>query len=266
MNLLNRLLYNKLYNEEGGEAPAGGGGEAVATGEAHIDTNGGTFSGRENGNGVELFAGKYKSVEELEKGYKESVSMGTKNTEKMNSMSEKLKGFSGSPEGDYEFDGDNGYTDGVMSAIGEWGKDQGMSQEAYSTLLSKVGEAEAINREEHQTREMGLLGKDAQIRIDNTNDKLKAIFGEDLAAQYQGIGTSAAGVEALEQLVLRFGDNTTNPDGGDFVGETPITQDELGEMMNKKDSAGTPMMQASPEYAKSVYAKIDKYNKQRGIS
>jgi len=276
MNLLNRILYSKLYSEEsGGEAAAGGGGEVLDGGadgnggevnNATADA-GGTIDGGANGDGVELFAGKYKTVDELVKGYTESVAMSTKSAESMNSMSEKLKGFAGAPEGDYELGKDTvAFNESVMSELGTWGKEQGLSQDAYSDLISKVQAADAAHVEKFNAEQMEILGKDAQVRIDNTNDKLEVIFGSEMAEIFKDVGTSAEGVEALEYLVSRFGENKSNPDGGDFTGEEAITQDELGELMNKKDSAGTPMMQASPAYAKKVYAKIEQYNKQHGIS
>ncbi len=266
MRLLNRLLYSKLYSEEtGGEVEGGGAAQADATNDDLSNDNGGDIlHGGDNGDGVELLAGKYKTVEELEKGYKESVSMGTKNTEKMNDMTEKLKGFAGAPEGDYDA-GDATYSEAVMTELQTWGKDNGLSQDAFSSLVSAVHGADVANAEASRAAEMNKLGKDAQVRIDNVNDKLLAIFGEDLAAQYQGIGRDAAGVEALEQLVGKFSESTANPDGAGFIGVETITQDKLSELMNARDSAGMIKMQTSPEYAKSVYATIDKYNKQRGI-
>ena len=276
MNILNSLLYSKLYSEEGGEAPTGGEGDAHAAGGGENNEGGDPttndngehiIKGGENGDGVELLAGKYKTPEELEKGYKEAVTMHTKTAEKAKAMEDKLKGFAGAPEGDYDgIEGFEGYSSPVMDALGSWGKDQGLTQEGYSELLTTIRSAEAENAKAHQEAEMGKLGSDAQIRIDNTNAKLTAIFGEDLAAQYQNIGTSADGVMALEALVAKFGEGKVNPDSGDFVGEDPISQDDLSTAMNKKDSAGMPLMQTSPEYAKQVYAQIEKYNKQHGVS
>ena len=270
MNILNRLLYSKLYSKEGGEAPTGGEGEAAAapeSGEGQVNQSGEqVLNGGENGDGVELLAGKFKTPQELEKGYKEAVSMHTKTVEKSKAMEEKLKDFAGAPEGDYEaVKGTEGYAAPVMDALSSWGKEQGLTQAGYTSLLETIGAAEQANVQANMDAEMKKLGSDAQIRIDNTNAKLNAIFGEELATQYQNIGTSADGVMALEALVAKFSEGTVNPDAGDFVGETAITQDELSAAMNKKDSADMPLMQTSPEYAKEVYIMIEKYNKQQGI-
>jgi len=263
MNILNKLLYSKLYSEEGGEAPAGGSG-----GENPADINGGSqiLDGGADGSGGEtnLLAGKFKSADELEKGYTEAVSMSTKKSEQLNDLQDKLKGFAGAPEGDYEVvEGFDGYSEPVMNSIAEWGKENGLSQEAYNSLLSSVSAAEAANVEAYQQAEMAAIGKDAQIRIDNANDKLNVIFGEDTAAMIQNIGSSAAGFSAVEAILEKLGESTVNPDGS-AAGATVITQQEIGELLNAKTEGGAPKMNI-PEYAASVNATIEKFNKQQGI-
>lgn len=276
------MLINKyiLREEEGGgEAATGGGspesgtvldggdsGSGTGAPAAPTDAGEQVLDGGEKGTGAELFAGKYKSVEELEKGYKESVSMTTKNTEKMNEMSEKLKGFSGAPEGDYETpEGEAVYNESAMGAVAEWGKKNGLSQESYGDLVSTVYAAQNAEADKVRTAEMEKLGKDADARIQNTTDSLNAIFGEELAGKFLYIGQDAEGVEALEQLVTRFSDGTVNPDGAGFTGEAKITQQDLDEAMHKKDSSGMMLMQTDNEYAASVYKKMEKFNKQRGM-
>jgi len=256
-----RNKYVFMDEANAGEGGAGGGGGA---------DDGGVLDGGDNGSGgVEFgadgykYAGKYATPQELETGYKESVSM---HTQKMSEMGDKLKAFVGAPEGDYEsVDGTDGYSDPVMKSIQEWGKDNGLSQDAYGSLLKTVRDADAANLETFKADQMKLLGKDADQRITNINDKWAARFGADSLDLMNGMGQTAAQIEFFESILESTSEGRVNPDGSDAGGQMKITQTQIDEMMHKEDSAGMMKMQTDPSYAKEVYSAIEKFNKQQGI-
>jgi hypothetical protein len=243
----------------GGAAPDGGNGEGAML-NGGSDGNGGVAFGEDG----YKYAGKYESVQDLEKGYEESVSMHTK---KMAEMGEKLKGFVGAPEEGYELPaGANEYSEPVMNVINEWGKKNGLSQEAYSELLQEVAKAEAKNLESFKIAEMEKLGENAQARIDNINDKWAATFGAESLEVMNNMATSAEGVKFFEAILAQTSPSTVNPDGGNANYGNVITDEELDAAMFAKDSAGMLKMQTDPEYKKKVDAMTIKYNKQRGIA
>lgn len=113
---------------------------------------------------------------------------------------------------------------------------------------------------------MEILGKDAQIRIKNVNDKWAATFGADALGWMNEKAQSAADVEMFESILASQSGSQVNPDGGGYVGDVTITDAQLDEAMFAKDGQGNLKMLADPEYKKMVDSMTSKYNKQRGIA
>lgn len=228
-----------------------------------VQVGGGSGDSVEFGADGYKYADKYDTPQALEVGYKESVSHHTK---KMSEMNEKLKGFAGSPEnGEYTIAEEaTAYSQPVMDSISNWGIENGLSQDAYNSLLSSVAKAESENLEAYKTEQMGLLGKNAQSRVDNINDKWSARFGDDALEWMNTKALSAQDVEMFESILAQGDASTVNPDGTKPMGEVMITQGQLSEAMFKKDSAGMNKMQTDPEYKRYVDEMTVKYNKQQG--
>lgn len=262
-----------ILMEEAGDGSQGSSGGAAAAPDAANGT-GATLDGGQDGQGGDIvafgaegykYAGKYESPEALEKGYSESVTM---HTTKMAEMNDKLKGFVGSPEtGEYVIpEGANAYSAPVMESLSKWGAEQGLSQDAYDSLLGSIAQAEAANLEAYKSEQMGLLGHNYEARIQNANDKWTAKYGAEATEWMNSKAMSAQDVEMFESILADGGSSTVNPDGGAPQGEVMITQTQLSEAMYKKDSAGMNLMQTDPEYKRLVDDMTRKYNKQRGIS
>lgn len=258
---------------DGTGAAGGGSGDGAAAPDAANGT-GQILDGGQNGEGGNIvefgadgyqYAGKYESPQALEEGYKESVAHHTK---KMGEMNDKLKGFVGAPEtGEYVVpEGANAYSAPVMESLSKWGAEQGLSQEAYDSLLGSIAAAEVANLEAYKTEQNGLLGHNAEARIQNVNDKWTAKYGEDATEWMNSKAMSAQDVEMFESILANGVASTVNPDGGQPQGEVMITQTQLSEAMFKKDSAGMILMQTDPAYKKLVDDMTTKYNKQRGIA
>jgi len=152
-----------------------------------------------------------------------------------------------------------------MDAMSSWGKENGLSQEAYGDLIGKVAAAEIENQKAYDSEQLQLLGKDAQIRITNINDKWAATFGSEALGWMNDKARSAADVEMFESILASQGSSSVNPDGGGYVGEVAITDAQLDEAMFAKDGTGNLKMLADPEYKAMVDNMTTKYNKQRGI-
>lgn len=265
-----------LMNEaDAGEGEGGAGGTATppaADGGEGTPPSGTVLDGGENGEGGNThkvgdpdyqYAGKYKSVEDLENGYKEMTSLHTK---KMNELNEKLKGFTGSPE-EYTLPEDAPkFNDNIMDSLQEWGKENGLSQEAYEDLVSKAYEAEVAKLEAQKSEEMAKLGKDPEARIENLNDKWAATFGEEAVEWMNGKALTAADVEMFESILSANSPSGVHQNGKANVGQVAITDEQLTNAMMAKDSAGMMKMQTNPEYKAMVDEMTRKYNKQRGLA
>lgn len=262
-----RNRYKLMTEEAGAEAAAGGGNPAA--GENNLGT---VLNGGEDGKGGDIiafggegykYAGKYDSPELLEQGYNESVTMHTK---KMEEVNDKLKGFVGAPEnGEYALpEGANTYSQPVMDSLNKWGAENGLSQDAYDSLLSAVMEGEAANIEAFQTEQMAALGTNAEARIQNANDKWTAMFGADATEWMNSKAMTAEDVEMFESILAHNGSSTVNPEGTQPQGAVKITQEQLSEAMFAENSVGGLKMQSDPEYKKTVDEMTAKFNKQQG--
>ena len=132
--------------------------------------------------------GKYKSVGELEEGYRNLQS----------SYSKKLGGFTGSPE-EYTFN--EGIDAGNASDfIQTWGKENQLSNEGLNSLVEGFRESEAAAMESYRAEEVSKLGENATERIQNVTDWLTASVGQDAAEALNTAFPGAKGIEALEKL------------------------------------------------------------------
>jgi len=240
------------------------------SGAPEIPESGTILDGKADGEGGDLpqelkYAGKYDNITALEKGYEEIQSLQTKTKESLNAANEKLKGFVGAPE-EYTLPEDiKGYSDSVMGSLEEWGKEQGLSQDAYVELITKITAADQQGVESYKQEQMELLGKDADIRIQNINDKWGATFGDEAKQWMQEKAQSAKDVEMFESILGMQSQAVVNPSGTQPQAQVMITREQLSEAMFAKDSAGNMKMQSDPEYKAMVDRMTSKFNSQRGV-
>ena len=197
-----------------------------------------------NGNPTETemsyAGGKYKSVSELEKGY----------TELQSTFSKKMGAFKGAPES-YEL------AEGIESntridALQEWGKENQVSNEALNSIIAMDREATAKATEAYVAEQKELLGKDADTRLTNISDWARANAGEDMMDAFNGMITSAKGVELMEKL-MKVSSGTAPAAAASPT--TTHSRETLREMRFAKDAnSGERRMSVDPQYRAKVEA------------
>lgn len=135
--------------------------------------------------------GKYKSVSDLEVGYKELQSTFSKKTAEYNKA---MGGQTGAPEA-YEF------AEGVevSDSIQEYARENNFSNEALNGLVEAYQASQSAKVQEHVAAQKELLGKDAETRLNNVQDWARANGADD--ATFQSMMTSAKSVEFMESVM-----------------------------------------------------------------
>ena len=208
-------------------APAESGTQATETTEATtVNQEGQTVSE------TTYVDGKYKSVSDLETGYKELQS----------SYSKKLGGFDGAPE-EYKVN------EGVESNdfIESWGRENQLSNDGLNSLIEGYDKYQQEQGEKYQQEQVAILGENATERLTNVNDFLKANVGEN-----HGIDTqSAAGIESIERLIAM----TKQSAPAAQAAQAPIVDaDKVKAMRFAKDEFGNRRMSSDPAYRTKVEA------------
>lgn len=190
-----------------------------------------------------VYAGKYKSVSDLEKAYSELQS----------SYSKKLGAFEGSPE---EYARPEGIEEGDSSFdfITQWGKDNNLSQDGLESLIGQFKEQATEQYEAQQKEyiqgEMEKLGKDADYRIKNATDWVSANLGEDFVGAINDMLPGAKGIEAIEKLM-----KTTSAQTPTEASPTKsLDMEQIKGMRFAKDEFGNRKMSVDPAYRKRVEA------------
>jgi hypothetical protein len=182
--------------------------------------------------------GKYKSVSDLEKGYKELQS----------SYSKKLGAFTGAPEEYVLPDGIE--ADGRIEALTKWGKENQLNNDALNSVISIDSEYRNAQRDAYAQEQRELLGKDADSRLNNIQDWARANLGEDAMDEFSGLITSAKSVEIFEKLSrLSLG---TSP--APIAAKQSLDKDTINQMRFAKDEFGNRKMSSDPEYRAKVEA------------
>ena len=123
-------------------------------------------------------------------------------------LAKKLGGFTGAPD-DYEvtmpegLEGEFVQDDVMMNTFKEWGKETGLSQEHFNTLMHAFVNNEVTVAEANKEQELAAIGDNAGKRLQNISDYAKANLSEE---DYDGIlaaTTTAAGVKAVEALIAQ---------------------------------------------------------------
>ena len=188
-----------------------------------------------------IYAGKYKSVSELEKGYQ--------------NLQSKLGNFTGAPEAYEANEGIEVSEDNPLySKLQELGKEIGLNNDGYNALVKMyndtMAEQQAIYDQEAEA-EFAKLGDNAQERVRNINDWSKANLSEDEQALLDSISTSAATVQLIEKFI-----SMSKPQGiaNDNQVQTRPTFDaeKVRAMRFELDSNGNRRMSTDAAFAKKV--------------
>lgn len=190
-----------------------------------------------------LYAGKFKSVDELTKSYEH--------------LQSKLGSFQGAPE-EYavnegvEISEDNA----LFGKLQEVGRDLGLNNDGYNTLINMYNEVmadEEANYEAQVQEEMGKLGDNSQERIQNINDWTKANLSEAEQNVINSMSTSAEAVQLVEKFIAM-----SKPQGvaQDHQVQTRpnYDADKIHEMRYAKDANGNRKMSTDSEYRAKVLA------------
>jgi hypothetical protein len=196
-----------------------------------------------------LFANKYKSIEELEKGY-----------ENLNSLyNKRYKGFVGSPEdGKYEFVPSEGINDEIAQAIldtpmakrlQEKGVERGMSNEMFNDLINDYIVTQQEHIEAQRTIEYDKLGENADKRLQLIDEKLGTLLEPHLKKALSDSLTTAEAVQAIEYMLESKTQNTVNPEGTQV--KNGLSEEEWQKMYLAVDEYGNRKMN-DPSYRKKV--------------
>ncbi len=200
-------------------------------------------------NGVETgttsyMDGKYDSISSWEDGHKELQKSYTQKTQE---YKEAMKGFPGSPEA-YELSEGTESTPRI-EALEEWGKDNGLSNDALNSIISMDQEASQKATEAYVAEQKEALGKDADTRLTNISDWARATFGEESMETFNGMITSAKGVELFESAMKTMQGTAPAP----AQAPQAVSKESLKEMRFAIDkNSGERRMSVDPTYRARV--------------
>ena len=203
-----------------------------------------------------LFAGKYKSPEDLEKGYTEMQSL----------YNSRYKGFTGAPEsGEYEAVPVEGVEQAEVDALSdspvfqkfkERGLERGMSNEMFNDVINDYITTQREETQATVSAEMQKLGDNAKVRIENVVSKLGTILEGDQLEGLKLTLSTASSIEALETLLDRDV-NTVAP--AETAVDTTDKESELQELWTAVDDKGRRKMEYDGDYRKMVNKKWNEF-------
>jgi len=209
--------------------------EVVATEETGAEAEVAT---EEQSDGV-IYAGKFKTVSDLEKSYQELQS----------TFSKKMGAFEGAPE---NYTTPEGFEDNDpnFEFVSQWGKDNNMSEKGLHDLVTQYRDNQQAMQEEYMKAEVEKLGKDADYRIKNVTDWAKANLGEGYVDSLNASFPGAQGIEALEKIM-----KLTTVQQPAQKSQAPMADaEQIKAMRFAKDEFGNRKMSTDPSYRKRVEA------------
>ena len=183
--------------------------------------------------------GKYKSVSDLESGYKELQA----------SYSKKLGGFDGAPE-QYTRPESVQEGDQTFEFVSKWGAENQLSDKGLSSLIEGYNEHMQTQQEAYQKEQLKALGDNAEERIKNAADWVKGNLGEDYMEALNSTFVGAKGIEAIEKLK----EMTTQSTPTQAPVATAPDRETLQAMRFAKDEFGNRKMSVDPKYRAKVIA------------
>lgn len=203
-----------------------------------------------------LYANKYKTIDDLEKGYAEMQSM----------YNTRYKGFTGAPEnGEYQVTPGEGIdesaieyikTTPMFEKIKARALEGGMNNDMFNGIVNDFIMAQAEETKISIEEEKAKLGKDADVRIKNLIDRLGTKFEGDMLETVKGSLTSAELFQAWEKM---FEDNKNTVAPPDTVSASPDKEAELKELWVAVDANGRRKMEYDSSYRAMVNKKWKEY-------
>lgn len=183
--------------------------------------------------------GKFKSVSDLENAYGELQS----------SYSKKLGGFDGAPE---EYTLNEGFeANATVEALQAWGAENQLSNDGLNGVLEILNTTQAKEAEEYATAQRESLGKDADARIQNAADWVRANLGEEAVAAIDSMWVGAQGIETIEKIMKMANSGATPAN----VNVAPaLDADKVKAMRFAEDEFGNRRMSTDPSYRAKVLA------------
>ena len=192
-------------------------------------------TGESTGQTMTYGGGKYDSVSALENGY----------SELQKSYSQKLGGFSGSPEDGYVTA--EGFT--ADEGLAAWGKENQLSQAGYDSYMEATTNAKNAASEAANAEQMKLLGENADYRLNNIRDYATANLGEGAIDTLDGMLTTAAHVEMFERMMQGQHSKATPAE----VKSAAPNAEKVKQMRYAMDeNSGQRRMSIDPKYAALV--------------
>lgn len=201
------------------------------------------------GDAPEWFKGdKYKSVSDQAKAYTD--------------LEKRFGGFKGAPESyqlPEEVDNDASY----VQMLTEIGKKTNMSQDTFGELL-ELGEAMlSAKMDVDRQAELDLLGPDAESRLNSIDAFMRNNLG-DKYDYFKDFANSAKAVELIEALTAATAPSKLPIDSQPAVEQ--VTQDQIEEMMTRKDANGQILFETSESYREKVYQAMARMNGEEYVS
>lgn len=142
---------------------------------------------------------------------------------------------------------------GLMTQALEFAKNSNMSNDSLNELanmfvMSEIADDNALA--EQRAGEMKALGPNAEARINNINAWANKNMSEENVAGLQGMATTAAGVQAIEQLISRTRNAPVSVDNAQP--SAVMSTEEIQSAQFAKNEHGQLKMAADPEYRKKV--------------
>lgn len=195
---------------------------------------------------IKLYAGKYKDVDNLEKGYKE--------------LESRFGSFKGAPKDGYKLGEDVDPENDIVKFVQEWGKENNLTNDGLNSLVSKYTELQEATEQQRVNGEIEKLGEEGKARVQKISDWAKANIPEDKLDAFGSLATTSDQFEALESIIgLTKSGNIANEKQD--VSTSPQSIDkaqELRDLQFATDDQGRRLM----EFDMSHRAKVDKLYKE----
>lgn len=189
--------------------------------------------------------GRFGSITALEQG----LTTAEKRYEDYRSMNDKrFGGFVGAPEEDYTF-ADGFESEDNFDNLREWGKENGLSNEAFQQLIEMSETDNSAQQEAFIAEQREALGKDADARIQNVVDWGRANLGEDALSALGEMVTTAKGVEMFEAIAKM---NSGTAPAQSLSPKTTVDRDAIKSMRYAMDEYGGRKMSSDPQYRAKV--------------
>lgn len=180
---------------------------------------------------------KYKTVAEQAKAYTE--------------LEKRLGGFVGAPKEGYQLseelgiDSEDPSIKAVLDVLGK----SNASNEMANELLSTYIQASQEQAQAQITKEMELLGSNADYRINAIKEFAQSSVPQDLQDTFSSMVTTAKGVEVIEALMKKAQGSAVAPEKSSAP---KIDAAYLREMMYAKNEHGHLKASVDPEYKRKV--------------